>query len=441
MKLISDFDEAVAQSFIKSGYDINDQNLTVGAAVSGGADSVSLLVSLVHIFGKSRVRAVNVNHRIRPRAESDGDTDFVRNLCLSFGVQCYFFECEEGFLEALSEELGLGIEEAARFKRYEFFGSFLRNTGTSLLCLAHNKNDQLETVLMRFLQGSDGEIKKMRGKFFRPLLDTDRAQIEEYLRSQGFSWRTDSTNQDNNYYRNRIRNELVPCLDRLFQGWRRGVLSFAEKNAVDAEFFEDFCSSFSWEESGADGKCVCMDSALFYSQKPAVRRRLVFRALSQIGSAPRVPYKMIRPVLFWKDDGSLHKVSGAGAEIFERATDGVRKVFVAKTERGAFLDSGFYFLIRDERDLFDFCANFFAQKKSLKIDAPFPFVIRSFFSTDKIIFSNGRTKSVVSYFSEKKIPKSERGKIPFLQECGKKNLVKLLNLEADNFMENNQFSC
>ena len=428
MKSAGEFEAAVSAAFSKSGYDINDDALIVGAAVSGGADSVSLLVSLVHLFGSRRVKAVNVNHRIREKAESDGDTDFVRELCRTLGVDCAVFECNEGFLENLAKERGLGIEEAARFKRYEFFDSFVMESGVSLLCLAHNKNDQLETILMRFLQGVDGEIKKERGKIFRPLLGICRADIEEYLVLQGISWRTDSTNNDNDYYRNRVRNELVPCLDRFFPGWKSGVLSFAEKNSSDAEFFDDFCSGLVWEKcpSGSGRRGVFMDSALFFAQKSAVRRRLVFRALSQIGSPPRISYKMIRPVLFWNDDGTNHKVSGAGIEIFEGAADGVRKVFVSKAEEPGAVEEGFYFLIGDEVAFERFCIEFFGEKKNLGGEFNFPLIIRSFFSTDKIVFSNGTKKSIMNYFSEEKIPRKERGRIPLVQQVGKKNLVTLL---------------
>ncbi|MBQ3671656.1 MAG: tRNA lysidine(34) synthetase TilS [Treponema sp.] len=437
-KIVREFEETVLKAFTSANLvPTKAMPLRIGAGVSGGADSVSMLLSLVHLFGSGRVFVLTVNHHMRQRSESDGDCFFVRDLCGRLGVQCKIAELAEGGICARADERGLGLEEAARFERYRAFDEFIAQEKLDVFCLAHNQNDQLETVLMRFLQGVDGSISRRRGVFFRPLLSVTRPEIESYLRAQNVPWRTDSTNGDNSYYRNRVRNRLVPCLDELFPGWRRGVLSLAEKNEDDAAFFSDVCAALSWERCGSQGdagaECVCMDAELFFSQKAAVRRRLIFRAFSLVNAKARISYRMVRPILFWRDDSSVHRVFGAGVCVWEERASGGRKIFVSRKDTAEkdgpkIVESGFYFLIRDKDALKAFSLSFYGEEKMIEIPVPFPFVIRSFFGGDKIVFSNGRTKSVAHYFSEQKIPREKRGTIPFLQEISAPSRVFLLSV-------------
>lgn len=351
--IVEDFERKVLGEFEKV---LNlESDFRIGAAVSGGADSISLLVSLVHIFGAEKIFVVNVNHRIREKSETDGDSLFVLDFCRKLGVECEIFQLQDGEISELCEKRGGGVEEAARFRRYEIFEDFIREKNLDFLCLAHNQNDQLETILMRFLQGTEGNIKKQRGKYFRPLLEIPRAEIEAYLNEQKISWRTDSTNLDNDYFRNKIRNILVPKLDEILSGWKNGVLSFAEKNSTDSEFIEetalDFQKKCGWKIE--NGKCS-FDSESFLEMHPALRRRIIFSALNKIGIGGRIPFKMIRPILFWKNDGSKHKFSGMGIEIFEKKSDGEKRIFIQKKEEKDFVSQGFYFLVKNEEDLLRF---------------------------------------------------------------------------------------
>ena len=151
-------------------------------------------------------------------------------------------ELEKGQVAALADKKSIGIEAAARELRYEAFENFIVQKDLKCLCLAHNKNDQLETLLMRFLQGAGTQsrsgIPQVRGKYVRPLLNIERAQIEEYLTQKNISWRNDSTNSDTSYLRNRIRSDLVPVLNEKFSGWDKAVLTGAQKAADDAEVLE-----------------------------------------------------------------------------------------------------------------------------------------------------------------------------------------------------------
>lgn len=255
---LCDFEKKVLDSFSSCIPEFCDKK--IAAAVSGGADSVSLLISLCNIFspaGKT-VNVVTVNHHIRAESETCGDVDFVVDLCNRLKndgklVECSVVDLPEGFVNECAGKRKAGIEEAARFLRYEAFADFCRKNQIDVLCLAHNKNDNLETVLMRFLQGGNAQslcgipvMRKLTEKsvIFRPLLQIERCEIEKFLNDGGFSWRTDCTNLDVKYLRNKIRLKLIPFLNDEFPWWQSAVLNGVEKNRCDSSFFERIVDDF-----------------------------------------------------------------------------------------------------------------------------------------------------------------------------------------------------
>ena len=280
----------------------------IGVAVSGGADSIALLLSMSEII--SPLYVITVNHNIRPAAESAGDVAFVLEVCEELrkrgrDVVCEAVELERGAVAQEAERRGGGIEEAARYLRYAAFEKFVAERGLGVLCTAHNMNDQLETVLMRFLQGSPAEaaggIRARRemnvdgAVIARPLLDISRTEIEAYLQSRGFTWRTDKTNFETDYLRNRIRLNLVPFLNEQFPGWQKSVLSGAEKACEDAELILS-CVEKVPVSAGPDGE-VEISLNDFKSSPIAVQRRLILSACNKAGERARIPNQFVKDVL------------------------------------------------------------------------------------------------------------------------------------------------
>jgi tRNA(Ile)-lysidine synthase len=205
------------------------------AAVSGGADSVAMLRALHELVPRAGIRlaAGHLNHRLRG-AESDRDEAFVRDLCRRWGVA---LEVEQaGALAAGMPNL----EEAAREARHDFLRRTADRLGAAHIALAHNADDQAETVLMRLLRGAGvAGLGAMRengpGRVVRPMLTIERSAIEQYLRAIGQPWIEDSTNASLAIARNRIRRELLPYIEREYAPGlsRRLVELAAEMNAVD----------------------------------------------------------------------------------------------------------------------------------------------------------------------------------------------------------------
>ena len=201
-------------------------------ALSGGADSVALLLAL-HAANRIKnnslgvgLTAVHVNHGLRA-AESDADQQFVADLCARLDIPLHIHQASVPNRVARSREDGSPetIEEAARNVRYELFAARIASGQADTILTAHTLDDQSETVLMKLLRGAWTEglsaihpvvlvhnPPARPGKILRPLLSTRRSEIESYLRQLHQPWREDSSNSDPAYTRNRIRHSILPLL-------------------------------------------------------------------------------------------------------------------------------------------------------------------------------------------------------------------------------------
>jgi tRNA(Ile)-lysidine synthase len=199
----------------------------VCAAISGGVDSVALLLTLHAANSTTRdslgvgLSAVHINHHLRGE-ESNADQRFVEDLCISLDIPLHLHQADIPARVAKTRADGdpETIEEAARNARYEFFTQLLASGHADAILTAHTLDDQAETVLMKFLRGAWTEglsaihpvITLPKGKILRPFLQTRRSEIEASLKSINQTWREDSTNTDTAFTRNKIRHELLPQL-------------------------------------------------------------------------------------------------------------------------------------------------------------------------------------------------------------------------------------
>lgn len=278
---------------------------SLGVAVSGGADSVCLLLSLCNIFQftKVQLKVITVNHFIRPEEETCGDVEFVKQLChqlneKGFNVSFFVKELEPGLVKKTADERKMGIEEAARFLRYEAFEEFVKSEKLEFLFLAHNKNDSYETILMRFLQGASCDsfsgINAVRGKYVRPLLEVERNEIEEYLNQKNQKWRTDSTNFDTNYLRNKIRNKLMPFLDENFEGWKTAIEKGAKKAERDSDFIDQYLQNISVGFEKNKGAFILADD--FFNEARGIQIRILLKMGNLISDNSRIPFVFLNEV-------------------------------------------------------------------------------------------------------------------------------------------------
>ncbi len=207
-------EEKILQTIMKFGMLSFNDRVLIG--VSGGPDSVTLLNVLFSLKKRYNLSffIAHLNHMLRGE-ESDKDVKFVKNLAQSLDLPCKVRNCN---LKEITKREHLTLEEAARKYRYKFYLETARKLKINKIALGHNADDQVETVLMRFLRGTGLEglmgIPPVRGKIIRPLIECSRAEIEEYCKENKIEYRVDSSNKEVIYFRNKIRLELLPLISK-----------------------------------------------------------------------------------------------------------------------------------------------------------------------------------------------------------------------------------
>ena len=209
-------------------------------ALSGGADSVSLLHVLISLKESYRleVSALHFNHMIRGE-EADRDESFCRELCESLSVP--FFSARAD-IPQLAARYGESLELCGRRMRYESLERTAEELGGAKIATAHNLNDNTETVLMNLVRGSGiagmSGIPPKRGSIIRPLLSCSRDEIEAYCRENSLSYVTDSTNLSDEYTRNKLRLSVLPILRGMNPSLDEGVARMAELMRGADKYFD-----------------------------------------------------------------------------------------------------------------------------------------------------------------------------------------------------------
>ncbi len=262
------------------------QHKTWIIGVSGGADSLALLHALVNERADQPDRQLivaHLNHGWRP--EADDDAEFVRKTAVSFNLPVHIQKIDTA---ALAAEHGWTLEEAGRNARYRFFADLARQHNAPVVAVAHNADDQAETVLMRLLRGAGtaglGGMSPVAPLPFspeltliRPLLTVSRADIEAYCRQHHLQPRVDASNADTRFLRNRIRHELLPML----AAYNPQIKSRLQQTAVIAAADYAFLSASAdaiWEALDVrQGEGWLSFSLSAWRERPLAMRRLLLR--------------------------------------------------------------------------------------------------------------------------------------------------------------------
>lgn len=269
------------------------------AGVSGGADSMCMLMLLLELKKSMDITIVvaHIDHGIRG-AEAKADAGFVKSFCEDHGIG---FELAEADIPAIVGETGLSLEEAGRNYRYEFFCHTAEKYGAGKIAVAHTKGDHAETVLFNIIRGSG--IKGLKGispertvktenggelTLIRPILTLSRDEIEEYLKETGQSYRTDSTNLEDTYSRNRLRNRIIPEIKEYINSNVTGHIESLSAQAAEAfDFIERETDRYSGAvtyATDADGKAVScrIDYSVIGSLHPVLKKNILRRAFEKV---------------------------------------------------------------------------------------------------------------------------------------------------------------
>jgi tRNA(Ile)-lysidine synthase len=255
----------------------------VAVAVSGGPDSVALvwlLRELAPELGFTLAGVIHVNHLLRG-AESDADEAFVRALAARLALSCEIARVDVGARARVAHR---SIEATARDARYACFEDAAGRLGATRVATGHTQDDQAETVLLRLLRGAGGRgvggIRVRRGLYIRPLLDCRRAELGRYLRALGEPSRDDASNLDRSIPRNRIRHDLLPVIEDFAPAGVRALARFAQLSADDEQYLEQEAIELAASCVLSHGAGVQVKVGTLAGLPAALARRVVRRAVA-----------------------------------------------------------------------------------------------------------------------------------------------------------------
>lgn len=273
----------------------------VVAGVSGGADSVCLLLVLYALQKEIpfSLSVVHVNHLIRP--EAGQDAAFVEDLCKRLGVSFHLVEKD---VAGIAAKEGISTEEAGRQVRYAAFEEVLlgkvpaKEEGRARIAVAHSLNDRAETMLFHLFRGSGlaglssiRPVRKGEGKpdIIRPLLCLTRKEIEDFLTGRGMSWCTDSTNAEDTYTRNRIRHHILPYAEKEIAGGVVTNMGYAADILSETADFVQAETKKAYEEcrvlQGGETGREALNVARLLTRHPLIQKETILYCLGRVMAA------------------------------------------------------------------------------------------------------------------------------------------------------------
>jgi len=396
----------------------------VAVALSGGEDSVALFSLLCERESELgiEVLALNVEHGIRGE-ESASDSRFVKNLCQSAGKRLLFYNVDA---PARARERKMSLEAAARELRYECFFSAIENGLCDKVATAHHAGDNAESVLLNLLRGSGVkglcgmEEVAFSGRVVRPLLGATKEQITAYIAQKRLNFVTDSSNLDNSYTRNFLRNEVLPLIKQRFPEAESALVRMGEISRGESEYLDALAEKLVTGERGR--ACVRLPDS--QKEDRVLLARAVIIAMKTAGLIKDYERAHVDAVLSIAEGEAGSEVSlphgyvavkGYGEVIIE--LDGQVQPFEMDFDLGIFKLPGGTLTVEsaDAEELLDKKAAFFTQKRQegvlyACIDGPAR--LRNRRTGDTFKRYGGGTKPLKEYLIDKKIERRERDFLP-----------------------------
>ena len=276
----------VKETIIK--YDLIKPEDKIVLGVSGGPDSTAMLICLNELSKEMNFKIIvcHINHGIRENAKLD--EEYVKKFCEDLKVP--FFVLHTNVIEE-AKKLKLGVEETGRLVRYNFFEEIMRQEGFNKIAIAHNKNDNVETIIMNVLRGSGTSglkgIEPKSGIYIRPLIEIPREEIEEFTAK--YEPRHDESNDENEYTRNKIRNIVIPYVKKEFNPnivetiTRLSSISKEETEYLDKiteSAYKKICEGEVYNDSNKP--TIILDLKSFNLEDTIIRKRLILYSIKKI---------------------------------------------------------------------------------------------------------------------------------------------------------------
>lgn len=306
-RCVNSFNEFIADTDLSN--DLERKGILV--ALSGGNDSMLLLHFAKEISRKygTYIAAAHVNHMIRGH-EADRDESFCAEWCQKNQIDFHVLRYD---VPKYARDSGIGIEEAARKVRYEYFNSIIRDDDRlSFIATAHHADDNLETLILNLVRGAGTKglsgIPPTRDNIIRPLLYVRKKDILEAVGYLGISYVTDSTNTDDDIKRNFIRNRIVPLLEEISDDPQRSATRASKCLRFDSEALDDASEEILkkiFTTSGSGAKTI--DRRCIAALPEGIAYRVICKAIEQIcGREARAEFSHIKLLIQKCSDKDKH---------------------------------------------------------------------------------------------------------------------------------------
>jgi tRNA(Ile)-lysidine synthase len=418
--------ERVKQTITKYSMLSGGERVLVG--LSGGPDSVCLL----HILSELRddfnltLLPIYIDHGLRPE-ERDAEIDFCRSLSDSLDIP---FAVKEVDVRDFSEREGFSIQEAARILRYGAFEDYAYSMDADRIATGHNADDQAETVVMRLLRGSGAKglsaIPPVRGKIIRPLIETGRQEIEEYLEKKGLRYLIDSSNLKKDYLRNRIRTDIMPLLSKYNPNIINTLGRTAEILREEDEHMEkQVTTSLIRVVSRRTEDTVELFLAPLQNMERVILRRVLIRAIGDTKGLRRIGFDHIEEIISLVNSGipgsrvylpdGIRAITGYSTITITSAQPEVLGEYTLKVPGETVLREAGLVLISTTGD-YEGAAGDGRTEATFEMDSlRFPLRIRRRRPGDYFYpYGFGKRKKIQDYFVDEKVPRDMRDSVPLL---------------------------
>lgn len=389
----------------------------LGVACSGGSDSIALLHKLNMLKDELGIDilAITVDHSLRENSAQDAT--FVEEFCANLGIRCCKFKVD---VMRIARQKAISVETAAREARYGVFDALIKKGVVTKIALAHHLQDQAETILMHLFRGAGlsglkGMDYQHKECYIRPLLNTSKAEVKQYIEQNNLNFVEDETNSDSTYTRNFLRNEIFPLLLKKWPNIVGSLINFSKSATEDDDYINNNLNDHALLIEGKEAKIPLA----YFNYDRAVISRIIFKALHGIGINVDIERKHIDSIIALAECENGKKINlplGVCAhKEYEYLTLTCKKTkkinFCTEFKCGEVEVPHFGKIVIKRVKDFDFKPNvIYLDYKKLPRDAVWRFRKEG----DVIEKFGGGTKKLKSFLIDKKIPRRERDFLPVL---------------------------
>ena len=376
-------------------YNLISEGDSIVVALSGGADSVTLLNILYSIKEKYNLTlyAAHLNHGIRG-VEADNDEKFCKILCENYNIEFFVKHID---VPKLCAEQKISAELCGRNERYKFFDELSVKLNAKI-ATAHTASDNAETLLFNLSRGSSllgaSAIPPRRGSIIRPLIELSRGEIESFCAAKKLAYVTDSTNLSDDYTRNKIRHNIIPVLTGINPGAEQAMLEFSRDCAQVGEFLEQCAEDILNSAKEKYG----YNSAFLLQQNPAILKAAIAKLCREYGcDAERRHIELIISIL--NHGGAVELKNGKKAVCAQKTL----RIITSSTDKTSF------FLEFDRDMSFDYLGRTVTARADFSALKPLNPVFRTRESGDTFTFyKRNITKPLRKALNEQGVPKELR---------------------------------